>query len=188
MYRDNRIALICGVTLALVMLFLLHISQTYGPSILDLEQFEYSRYNANLFFSAILLGLILLSYIKRRKRIRLILSLSLGLLSYVCWFSIDAHWWEEYNIELYEQRLLAIIFLNISFWVLVSRSVKEKRRHFSEIVRRQVIQKQNGKCATCKRKLLPFGMDLDHKNGDRSNNKPSNCQILCTPCHRRKHL
>ena len=188
MHRDNRIALICGVTLALVMLFLLHISQTSGPSLLDLEQFEYSRYNANLFFSAILLGLILLSYIKRRKRIRLIISLSLGLLSYVCWFSIDAHWWEEYNIELYEQRLLAIIFLNIGFWVLVSRSVKEKRRHFSEIVRRQVIQKQNGKCATCKRKLLPFGMDLDHKNGDRSNNKPSNCQILCTPCHRRKHL
>jgi 5-methylcytosine-specific restriction endonuclease McrA len=28
---------------------------------------------------------------------------------------------------------------------------------------------------------------LDHKNGDRSNNKPSNCQVLCVPCHRRKH-
>ena len=132
MHRDNRIALICGVTLALVMLFLLHISQTYGPSLLDLKQFEYSRYNANLFFSAILLGLILLSYIKRRKRIRLIISLSLGLLSYVCWFSIDAHWWEEYNIELYEQRLLAIIFLDIGFLGL---SIKIRRREKKTLFR-----------------------------------------------------
>ena len=188
MHRDNRIALTCDVTLALVMLFLLHSSQTSGPSLLDLEQSEFSRYNANLFFSAILLGLILLSYIKRRKRIRLILSLSLGLLSYVCWFSIDIYWWEEYDIKLYEQRFLAILFLGIGFWALLSKSLKEKRRHFSEIVRRQVIQKQKGKCAKCKKNLLPFGMDLDHKNGNRSNNRPSNCQILCTPCHRRKHL
>jgi hypothetical protein len=188
MHRDNRIALICGVTLALVMLFLLHISQTSGQSLLDLEQFEYSRSNANLFFSVILLGLLLLSYIKRRKRIRLILSLSLGLLSYVCWSSIDADWWKEYSIELYEQRFLAIIFLGIGFWVQVSGYSKQKRRPFSDIVRRQVIQKQKGKCAKCRGKLLPLGMDLDHKNGNRSNNRPSNCQILCTPCHRRKHL
>jgi UDP-N-acetylmuramyl pentapeptide phosphotransferase/UDP-N-acetylglucosamine-1-phosphate transferase len=187
MYRDILIALICVAIITLVLLSLLHILQIYRPSLLDLEQFEYSRYNANFFFSVILLGLLLLSYIKRRKRIRLILSLSLGLLSYVCWSSIDADWWKEYDIKLYEQRLLAIIFLDIGFWVLVSRSVKEKRRHFSEIVRRQVIQKQNGKCAKCKKKLLSFGMDLDHRNGDRSNNKLSNCQVLCVPCHRRKH-
>ena len=188
MYGDILIALICVVIIALVLISLLHISQTYRPSLLDLEQFEYSRYNANFFFSVILFGLLLLSYIKRRKRIKLILSLSLGLLSYVCWYTIDADWWEEYSIELYEQRFLAIIFLGFGFLVLLSKSFKEKRRHFSEIVRREVIQKQKGKCASCKRKLLPFGMDLDHKNGDRSNNKTSNCQILCTPCHRRKHL
>ena len=128
-----------------------------------------------------------LSYIKRRKRIRFVLSLFLGLSSYLCWFSTNA-WWLEYNIGPHDQRLFAIILLAVAFWVLVSKSLKEKRRHFSEIVRRQVIQKQKGKCAKCRGKLVPFGMDLDHKNGDRSNNKPSNCQMLCTPCHRRKHI
>jgi hypothetical protein len=188
MCRDNLISLICVMIIALVLLSSLHISQTYRPSLSDLEQFEDSRYNDNFSFSLIFLGLLLLSCIKRRKRIRLILSLSLGLLSYLCWFSIDADWWEEYSINIHKQRFLSIIFLGIGFWVLLSKSFKEKRRHFSGIVRREVIQKQKGKCASCKRKLLPFGMDLDHKNGDRSDNKPSNCQILCTPCHRRKHL
>ena len=37
------------------------------------------------------------------------------------------------------------------------------------------------------RKLVAYDVDFDHKNGDRSNNKLSNCQVLCVPCHRRKH-
>lgn len=28
--------------------------------------------------------------------------------------------------------------------------------------------------------------DYDHKNGDRSNNKKSNCQALCPNCHAKK--
>ena len=30
------------------------------------------------------------------------------------------------------------------------------------------------------------GWDYDHKNGDRSNNKLSNCQALCPNCHAKK--
>jgi lysylphosphatidylglycerol synthetase-like protein (DUF2156 family) len=155
--------------------------------ILYLEQIEYESYNSDSIFSVILLGLLPLFSIKRRKRIRFVLSLFLCLSSYLCWFSTNA-WWSEYNIGQNDRRLFAIILLAVGFLVLILKSFKEKRRHFSEIVRREVIQKQKGKCASCKHKLLPFGMDLDHKNGDRTNNKPSYCQILCTPCHRRKHL
>jgi hypothetical protein len=36
-------------------------------------------------------------------------------------------------------------------------------------------------------KLQDYGLDLEHKNGDSSNNKPFNCQVLGVPCHRRKH-
>jgi hypothetical protein len=187
MYRDILIALICVAIITLVLLSLLHILQIYRPSLLDLEQFEYSRYNANFFFSVILLGLLLLSYIKRRKRIRLILSLSLGLLSYVCWFSNQPELWSAYNVNPYEQRFLAIVLWGIALWVLVHKSSKEKRRYFTEVVRRATIQKQNGRCNKCKRKLVAYDVDFDHKNDDRSNNKPSNCQVLCVPCHRRKH-
>jgi hypothetical protein len=61
------------------------------------------------------------------------------------------------------KRSIAIILFGVAIWAMVSKSSKEKRRHFSGIVRREVIQKQKGKCASCKRKLLPFGMELDHK-------------------------
>jgi hypothetical protein len=184
---NNRIAFGWGMTIVLILLCLLYIFQrTPSPSSLNLALIELDHYNSNFFFTVTLLGLLLLSYI-RRKRARFILSLSLGLLSYVCWFSFNADWWQEYNIELYEQRFLAVIFLSIGFWVLVSKSFEEKRKNFSVVVRREMIQKQKGRCKRCKRKLEAYGVDLDHKNGDRSNNKPSNCQVLCVPCHRRKH-
>jgi peptidoglycan/LPS O-acetylase OafA/YrhL len=184
--RNNRIAFGWGLTIVLVLLCLLYIFQKI-PSLINWEQIGPDNYDSNFFFTVMLLGLLLLLYIKRRKRVRLILSLSLGLLSYICWFSFNADWWAEYNIDLHEQKFLAIIFLGIGFWVLVSKSLEEKRRNFSEVVRREAIQKQKGRCKRCKRKLEAYGIDLDHKNGDRSNNKPSNCQVLCVPCHRRKH-
>jgi 5-methylcytosine-specific restriction endonuclease McrA len=77
--------------------------------------------------------------------------------------------------------------LGISFWVLVVKFSKEKRRQFSEAVRQKVIHKQDGTCNRCRRKLVAYDMDVDHKNGDRSNNRPSNCHVLCVACHRRKH-
>lgn len=187
MSTSSRFAPFYGPSLIMILLLSLYISQSvYPPHLSNLLRIEYHSYNADFFFLKILLGLVAIAYVKRRKRVRLIVSLSLCLLSFLCWFSIDAL--SEYNISPYEQRSIAVILFGVAMWILVSKSSKEKRRHFSGIVRREVIQKQKGKCASCKRKLLPFGIDLDHKNGDRSNNKPSNCQILCTPCHRRKHL
>jgi hypothetical protein len=34
-----------------------------------------------------------------------------------------------------------MILFSIAIWILISKSSKEKRRHFSGIVRREVIQK-----------------------------------------------
>lgn len=187
MSTSSRLAPVYGPSLIMVLLLSIYISQSvYPPHLLNLFRIEYHSYNVDLFFLTILLGLVAIAYVKRRKRVRLIVSLSLCMLSFLCWFSINA--WSEYNISSYEQRSIAVFLFGIAIWILVSKSSKEKRRHFSGIVRREVIQKQKGNCAKCRGNLLPFGMDLDHKNGDRSNNKPSNCQILCTPCHRRKHL
>jgi hypothetical protein len=178
--------LVCGLTMALVLLFLFDTHRISPSTFYDLVQIELTSHNFNHLFSVLLLGLLLLSYIKRRKRTRLVLSLILGLVSYFCWFSAGGLWVNS-SIGIHEQKFIALIILVFGFWVLVSISIKEKRRPFSVIVRREVIQKQKGKCAACKRKLTAYGLDLDHKNGDRSNNKLSNCQVLCVPCHRRKH-
>jgi hypothetical protein len=178
--------LICGLTIALLLFSLFDAHGISASTFHDLDQIKLSSNYFNQLFSVFLLSLLLLCYIKRRKRTRLILSLFLGLVSYICWFSTDGLW-ANYSIGIHAQRFIALIILGFGFWILVSKSIKDKRKAFSAIVRREVIQKQKGKCAACKRKLTAYGLDLDHKNGDRSNNKPSNCQVLCVPCHRRKH-
>jgi peptidoglycan/LPS O-acetylase OafA/YrhL len=183
MGKGNRLVFVYSLMMSLILSCIFQ--TTSMPLLFDLERVGYDLHNINFFFLVVLVGLLLLSYIKGR-RTRVVLSLFIGLLSYACWIS-PALWWSEYNVSFYEQRFLAIILLSIALWVLVSKPSKEKRRQFSNIVRIKVIKKQKGRCNKCRRKLEDLGLDLDHKNGDSSNNKPSNCQVLCVPCHRRKH-
>jgi 5-methylcytosine-specific restriction endonuclease McrA len=56
----------------------------------------------------------------------------------------------------------------------------KERRGFSQ-VKENVLRKQDHKCAHYK-KLLNV-VDWDHKNGNRSYNRESNCQALCPNCH-----
>jgi hypothetical protein len=181
--------LICSLTLASAVLYLFYIFQMEPiSSPLSIQEWINDHsYDSSFFFSIILLVLLLMIFVKRKKTFRVVIGSILGLSGYVCWFS-TSDWWSAYNIGPYEQRLLAIVFLGIALWVLVSETSMEKRRHFPEAVRREVIYKQRGKCNKCKRKLVAYDMDLDHKNGDSSNNKLSNCQVLCVACHRRKHV
>jgi hypothetical protein len=152
MSTSSRFAPIYGSSIIMVLLLSLYISQSiYPPHLPNLLWVEYHSYNVDLFFLTILLRLVAIAYVKRRKRVRLIVCLSLCMLSFLCWFSIGT--WSEYNIGSYEE-----IHRCNSFWPfdldIVSKSSKEKRRHFSGIARREVIEKQKGKCASCKQKLL----------------------------------
>lgn len=56
-----------------------------------------------------------------------------------------------------------------------------ERRGFPDYVKEEVLRKQNHRCAHCNRILNV--VDWDHKDGNRSNNKESNCQALCPNCH-----
>jgi len=38
-------------------------------------------------------------------------------------------------------------------------------------------------CPRCKRRLTLRNLDIHHKNGRRSNNKPENLEPLCSKCH-----
>jgi len=59
-----------------------------------------------------------------------------------------------------------------------------KRRSFSNIIKREVLAKQNYRCMFCGEKL--DAKDFDHIDGDSSNNSLNNCQALCPNCHATK--
>jgi hypothetical protein len=61
-----------------------------------------------------------------------------------------------------------------------SRKYKEGQR-FSDSVKEKVLEKQHHRCADCNRVLNV--VDWHHRNGDRSDNKESNCVALCPNCH-----
>lgn len=61
-----------------------------------------------------------------------------------------------------------------------SKARHGKKERFSKSVKGKV-------CESCGFKPLhPCQLDLDHIDGDRSNNTPSNHQTLCANCHRLK--
>jgi len=79
--------------------------------------------------------------------------------------------------------ILFLIIIGAITWRLTHCRTIE-RRYFSTEVKRQVLKDQNYKCVICKRNIGVW--DYDHENGDRSNNKKSNCQALCPNCHAKK--
>lgn len=60
-----------------------------------------------------------------------------------------------------------------------------KRRNFHADVKKATWDQQNGRCANlnCCLQLRRSDEECDHKDGDSSNNEPSNCQFLCKTCH-----
>jgi hypothetical protein len=73
-------------------------------------------------------------------------------------------------------KLISILFM----------SAKRERKPFPAKVKYQILVTQKKRCATCKGYMERLDREFDHKNGDRSNNKMSNCQALHTRCHRKK--
>jgi hypothetical protein len=78
-----------------------------------------------------------------------------------------------------------IIFLILIYKEFTKRYGKHKeRRYFPADVKEDTKRKQHHKCAICKRGTGIW--DFDHKDGNRYNNRPSNCQALCPTCHAKK--
>lgn len=78
--------------------------------------------------------------------------------------------------------ILLILFISgVTALKLHNKNKPNERKYFPQYVKENIIRKQDHKCAHCK-KLLNV-IDWDHKNGNRSDNKESNCQALCPNCH-----
>ena len=131
-----------------------------------------------------LLGLLILVWIKRKKSTRIAIGAILALLSFLAWFSTGPT-----NLTLGEQRVIALLLWGVALFMLISEPRRiPRRKHFTQLVKREVIHKQKNRCATCKTKLEPYVSNFHHVNGDRSDNRLSNCKVLCIPCYRRKHV
>lgn len=80
--------------------------------------------------------------------------------------------------------IIVVFILGVIIFIRKVIHRTKERRYFSSEVKIQVLKNQNYKCAICKRSTGVW--DYDHKNGDRSNNKLSNCQAVCPNCHAKK--
>lgn len=94
---------------------------------------------------------------------------------------------KDYGINNTQQELIALMILSLSFLTLFYRSQRKIRIYFAAATKNQALSKQKQKCNMCGKGLEKFNIDFDHKNGNRSDNRLSNCRALCTPCHRKKH-
>ena len=71
----------------------------------------------------ILLGLIILIWMKRKKSTRIAIGMILGLLSYLAWFSIGPLN-ESSNLALGEQRIIALLLWGVALFLLISEPRK----------------------------------------------------------------
>lgn len=78
--------------------------------------------------------------------------------------------------------LFVIIALVIA--TVLKKGKKKERKSFRTEDRKLVVKMQNQKCAMCKHNAGVW--DIDHIDGNRSNNHISNCQALCPNCHAKK--
>jgi hypothetical protein len=79
-----------------------------------------------------------------------------------------------------------IIFLMIlsTVGIVHSKSKYRVRRNFSNGDRKIVrYDKQKNKCKKCHKTLTRQGVQSHHKDGNRTNNRKSNCEVLCRKCH-----
>jgi hypothetical protein len=70
--------------------------------------------------------------------------------------------------------------------ILIPTKYKE-RRNFTTKDKDEAVRKQKGKCAICGGHVSRWERDFDHEDGNKSNNKLSNCRVVHTSCHRKKH-
>jgi hypothetical protein len=125
-------------------------------------------------------------WIDRKTRLRAMLGMLLTITSTYLWSS---HTLSHY-LTTGQQKAFAISLVVFALAILYRASARLKtksRLSFPDGVKEIVLRKQKYRCAICKEKLELYGRDFHHKNGNRSNNRPSNCQVLCPQCHRRNH-
>ncbi len=125
-----------------------------------------------LLVCALILGLIYLKCRYQRPDLRAIAIVIMGAsYAFAFWDYLPKH-----SVSITEQRLIALIILSLTLFPLFYKSAKRVRIGFTRYTKNERLKKQNHKCAGCKKTLIKFNIDFDHKNGNRSDNRISNCR------------
>lgn len=139
---------------------------------------------AGILLAVIIVRAIYLIFRSRRLKTRIFLTLiaigaayAVGLSPYL----------QEHGIDSTQQKIIGLFVLSLALIPLFYKSRRKERIPFAAETRKEVLEKQDYKCAICRKSLLRFNIDFDHVNGNRSDNRLSNCRALCTPCHRKRH-
>lgn len=148
-----------------------------------------SDYSIIIYLMFLLMVVILgiMRWRNRKTKLRAMIGMLLIITSTYVWLS--SHTLPHY-LTTVQQKAIAISLVFFALAILYhgsARIKKQNRLSFPGGVKEVVLRKQKYRCVVCKEKLELYGRDFHHKNGDRSNNKPSNCQVLCPQCHRRNH-
>ena len=77
--------------------------------------------------------------------------------------------------------IIIVIIAAIARKLKHRRGKYKERKDFSDPVKEKRLEKQHHRCADCNRVLNV--VDWHHRNGDRSDNRESNCVALCPNCH-----
>ena len=80
--------------------------------------------------------------------------------------------------------MVSIVFI---MKVLVGKSTiyKGERIPLTKEQMQEVFRKYNGKCAVCPNRQ---GLEIHHKNGNSSDNRPKNLVLMCYLCHKRTRV
>ncbi len=155
-------------------------------SLVDESSSDFTNSVANLFFYLVLVILTGIAYSIRRQTFPVIIGITFILLSCLTWYYVSIG--DQFSVTMFGYKVIALLLWIAASSILIRKfQKKSKRRNFTIPVKRDTIHGQKNKCAICKTGLEIYGLDFHHSDGDRSNNKRSNCRALCTPCHRRRH-
>jgi hypothetical protein len=128
-------------------------------------------------------GLHLLSRYRKPKSRIFLAGLAVGAAYFVGFSS----YFPDQGIDSTQQKIVGVFLQSLALIPLFYKSRKKERIPFAAETREKVLEKQNYKCALCRKSLVRFNIDFDHINGNRSDDRLSNCRALCTPCHRKRH-
>jgi hypothetical protein len=159
-------------------------STTSAPKTVKIDQSDPFTVLAEILIVAIVIGIVYVKWRYRRSKVRIFLSIVFVVAAY---FITTSTYLPHNGVDLTEQKFLAVFMLFLAIIPLFYKTRKKERMPFPSETKKATLEDQDYKCAFCGRGLSRFNIDFDHKNGNRSDNRSSNCRALCTPCHRERH-
>lgn len=163
---------IFGITLAIIATPLL---------IISLKNQEFVFLSILLWFFGVA---ILIWWFKREKSLNLKFAMGIIFTGQIVMFVFGESYIDDNNNFIYNKYLLislVLIGFGLAYYLIKSRKRFVIRQYFSNEIKRQILRKQDYKCAGCKKFLNVY--DFDHIDNNRSNNDYYNCQALCPICH-----